>query len=371
MRSANHYIPILKGRLGEFNAVSRVDPGLADRYTPLIEFVPTGDELGEDGEPTLFGVEESVRKTGERLDKYWPRSTDVIVDLHALPSVPGYYPAPAFIDRCFQKDTTQVIPTCRPADADDSALIERLARSLDVFSDRNICIRLSDEDLDERDEPIADSLGRLISGLETSRENVDLVIDFGAITEDSVSFAARIARLVIVDLPYLDAWKSLTLAAGGFPINLDGVGAQTVTELRRWELTMWRTLRDRLRDKLRVPAFGDYAIAYPRQLAGVAFAPAPQIRYTTPEGWAILKGRKNNRRGNAQFLDICQAITEHPAFTPGLSWGDEQIAANARFANQDPVPEGARPGNAMVWRAIGTSHHLAQVISRLATEGEP
>jgi hypothetical protein len=119
------------------------------------------------------------------------------------------------MDKFFANDTTQVIPACRPQDADDGALIEQLRTSLGVFPTPNICIRLSDEDLDERDEPISTSIDRLLNDLGTTPEYVDLILDFGALNETSASFAARIARLVIVDLPHLDSWKSLTHAAGG------------------------------------------------------------------------------------------------------------------------------------------------------------
>ena len=371
MRKQSHYIPILKGRLGEFSALSHVDPSIASDFTPLIEFVPTGDELDDDGEPIPEKVAATVRKTADRLEKNWPKPSEVIVDLHALPSVKGYHPVAEVIDRFYDTDTTQVIPACRPTDATDETFVARLSASLDKFANRNVCIRLADEDLDERDEPIPESLDRLMGALETSPERVDLLLDFGAVNETSASFAARIARLILSDLPHLDHWRSLTLAAGGFPGALDDISPQRLSEVTRWELTTWRTVRDRLQGKMRVPSFGDYAIAYPRQLAGIAFAPAPQIRYTAMESWLILKGRKSNRRGNFQFLDICQEIVNNDAFTRGLSWGDERIAENARYANIDPPPDEARPGNAMTWRAIGTSHHIAHVVSCLSIAGEP
>jgi hypothetical protein len=370
-RSENHYVPILKGRLGEFNALRSVTEEQAGKFTPLIEFVPQGNELDDDGEPDHAAVATTVNRTIDRLEKAWPKSTDVFVDLHALPAIVGYYPVPNVIDYFYRLDQSQVIPVCRPQDLEEPGLLERLHESLDVFADRNICIRLSDEDLDERDEPIATSVEQLLGKLGTVPDDVDLVVDFSAINETSASFAARIGRLVISDLPYLDSWKSLTVAAGGFPSSLDDVAPDSLTEKPRWELTTFGNLRDRLLGRSRVPSFGDYAVAYPRQTAGVPFAPAPQIRYTASDGWLILKGRKNNRRGHAQFLDICQTITQHDEFTADFSWGDRQIALNAQYAHMEPVPEGAKPGNATTWRAIGTSHHLALVINRLTTVGVP
>lgn len=370
-RSEAHYVPILKGRLGEFTALRNADVEHRALFSPLIEFVPTGDELDEEGEPILDNVRATVAKTIGRLEKSWPTGTDVLVDLHSIPPIEGYHPVAHVVEHFYHSDKTQVIPTCRLQDVDEPGLLERLRTSLDPFADRSICIRLSDEDLDERDEPIAAAIDGLLAGLECQPESVDLVLDFGAINETSAAFAARIGRLVIADLPYLDSWKSLTVAAGGFPSNLDDVAPGSPTEKPRWELTTFGNLRSRLQGRSRLPSFGDYGVAYPRQTAPVAFAPAPQLRYTAAEAWLILKGRKNNRRGHAQFLDICALITQHAEFTRDLSWGDRQIANNAQYANQEPVPQEARPGNATTWRAIGTSHHMALVINRLATVGEP
>lgn len=370
MRAQTHYVPILKGRLGEFNALTKMLPELADAYTPLIEFVPNGEETSEDGYVSAPGVLSSLSNSAGRLSKYWPKSRDFIVDTHAIPGTDQVFPA-AWVVEHFGAEGNPVIPTVRPSDAEETVL--ELARVLRKYGQRDVCIRIAGEDLDERDEAIDVAIDRVLGNLGIGPETVDVVIDFGALHEEqSASFAARIARLVITDLPNLDSWKSVTLAAGGFPSALDSVPPETLSEIPRWELTMWRAVRERLsRGSTRIPSFGDYAIAYPVQAAGVGFAPAPQIRYTAADNWLILKGRKTNRRANAQFLDICGEIVDHPEFRRGLSWGDEQIEEKARFAGVDPVPDEAKPGNAMIWRAIGTSHHLSLVIDRLATEGEP
>lgn len=369
-RKDEHYIPILKGRLGEFRALKEVDDSVAGRYTPLIEFVASGDEFyDEDGNPTRSAVERSIIDFGERLRKHWPKSHDLMVDLRAAPTFDGYIPMVTLLEQ-FEEEA--LIPVCRPSDLlDQNDPIRQIRNTLSLLNRTGICIRLADEDLEERDEPISKYLYNLLEKFHTSPENVDLVVDFGAVNEESAAFAARIARLVVMDLPYLDRWRSITLAAGAFPANLDSVPAFALTELPRSDAAMWLAVKQRLRDGMRVPSFGDYAIAYPRQLAGVPFAPAPQVRYTVAGSWLVLKGRRSDRRSNAQFFDISAQIMAHRGFTPDLSWGDRQIHSKAMYADVDPLPVTANPGNAMIWRAIGTSHHIAWVIDRLARVGEP
>jgi hypothetical protein len=368
-RSSSHYVPILKGRLGELNALNRVDKAMAAKYTPLVEFVAAGDEIFDDsGEPTRARVEQSVMKSLERFEKYWPVAENVFIDMHNLPTFEGYAPIVNVIESFPQE---QVIPVLRPSDANDRPLVKELRGTLNTYGKEELCIRLADEDLEERDEPISLHIDRLLDTFAVEPETVHLVVDFGYISEESAAFAGRIARLVIMELPHLNRWKSLTLAAGGFPSNLDSVHPGTFAPLPRREVALWRTVKDRLPKNMRIPGFGDYAIAYPKQQAGVAFAPAPQIRYTAPDDWLVMKGRKSDRRGNAQFYDISRQLTKHPNFTPDLSWGDREIQLKAQFAGFDPPPPGAGPGNAMIWRALGTSHHIAFVSQRLTIEGGP
>jgi hypothetical protein len=367
MRKDTHYIPILKGRLGEYNALKRMKPDVASSYTPLLELIPTGESLSEQGDPDPAGIRLSIQKAIVRLDSYWPVSEDLIVDAHLIPEVPDLYPI-AEIVRHFGLLGNQVIPAVRPSDSDES--LGALASTLRTITQNSVCIRLSDEDLDDSDMPIEAGLLRVLSKLDVTPETVDLVLDFGPLRdEQAASFAARIARLIIGELPHQASWRSITLAGGGFPAALDTVAPRVLTDLPRWEVTMWTTVRDRMKDKGRLPSFGDYAIAYPVQPNGVGFAPAPQIRYTTAESWLVLKGKKTERRSSAQFFDICGIIAGYAGFTRELSWGDEEIASKAEWANVDPVPPSAKPGNAMMWRAIGTSHHISFVIDQLARPG--
>ena len=83
-----------------------------------------------------------------------------------------------------------------------------------------------------------------------------------------------------------------------------------------------------------------------------------------------MKGRKTDRRGSRQFFDICRAVAGHPEFTPDLTWGDRRIAA-ATELDDDRLQRDVGTGNAMTWRAIGTSHHIGFVVNRLATHDEP
>jgi hypothetical protein len=198
-----------------------------------------------------------------------------------------------------------------------------------------------------------------------SPASVDLVVDLGALADDgAASFASQIARLVLSEIPSVGEWRTLTLASGAFPPDLNSVQPEVLTEVQRRDATTWRAVSGRVRS--RQPGFGDYAIGYPAQALGAGFAPAPQLRWTAADSWLIYKGRKRDRLGSRQFYEICRRVVEAGVVERDLSWGDRYVADASTGESG-----GRTPGNAMIWRAIGTSHHLNYVVSRLATHGEP
>jgi hypothetical protein len=363
---ASHYVPILKGRLGELKALEQVDKGLLGKFTPLLEVVPSNVDYNEEGEPDPASVKGDVSRFIARLANRWPHDQRIIVDAGLLPARPGSVPPSVDLSAALGQENLSATVTIRPSDPPE--VIEGVGDEQRQWGLDGACIRLSGEDLDDQDQPIPDTLERVLELLRMKVPEVDLILDLGAVSDEkSATFAARIARLVLADLPDQQGWRTLVVAAGAFPPDLSGVQPFVPTQVPRHDAMLWRSVSSRTRG--RIPNYGDYAIAYPVQTGSAGFAPAPQLRYTLAENWLVVKGRRRERRGSAQFLDLCERIAEHTEFTRNLSWGDRRIEQAARAAHDEDATISG--GNAMMWRAIGTSHHLALVASRLATIGEP
>jgi len=227
---------------------------------------------------------------------------------------------------------------------------------------RGACVRLGGDDVTEDPDDVNEALARMMSHLSMGREDVDLLIDLGAVGPDSVRAKALAARLLLRYLEGVKEFRSVTVAAGAFPADLSDFSPWQQGEQPRSDADLWaEVLRRRVP---RAPDYGDYAVAHPMLSTGRPFAPAPQLRYTTAGHWLILKGDRRDERGARQFYDICQAIAASPEFAgAGLGWADARIA--------DPRGHGAGPGNATTWRQLGTAHHLDFVVRRLTTLGEP
>ncbi|MEV6768785.1 hypothetical protein AB0N05_09190 [Nocardia sp. NPDC051030] len=305
----------------------------------------------------------------DRLRRHWRPRFDLMVDAHGLPGTESWDPTAYLVDDCADAQMA-VIPAIRLSDPEQ--VLNEVGAAVRRACHQPICLRLTEADLSGDD---ASSLPwrveRAVHALGKSPDSIHLVVDLGTVAdEDDALLEARIARRALLHLPHIDGWKSITVAGGGFPQDLRRIPPKVITRIERSEVTLWRTVLRRLDEKFsRTLSFGDYAIAFPRQASGGGFSPPPQLRYTADNAWLVMKYGKNER--HARFFDICGVIADQPEFTPGLTWGDEEIEARGRREDLHPFPTEPGPGNASTWRAIGTSHHIGFVATRLTAPGEP
>ena len=361
--STVHYMPILKGRMGELRALRELGTRHSHALTPLIEIPLAAADIDTD-DVDVPASQANSAKFADDLSKNVGTVRRLIFDASQAPVDQSGQSASAHVLSLLLAEGLDATPTVRPSDDEND--IASLRFAMKEWKTESACIRLAGEDLDPDDRSLAESVGRLLAGLGSpSPRAVDLVVDLGALADDQAgSFASHIARLVLSEIPSIGEWRTLTLASGGFPPDLNSVQPEVLTEIPRRDAVMWRAVAGRVRTP--ELGFGDYAVGYPAQTLGVGFAPAPQLRWTVGDSWLIYKGRKRDRLGSKQFYDICRRMVDAGAVDRGLSWGDEYVADAA--GGED---SGRTTGNAMIWRALGTSHHLNYLVSRLATHGAP
>jgi hypothetical protein len=351
------YVPILKAKMGELNALSEVR-GEERALLPVLELVPTGID---DADST--SIEKDMRTVADRLVQRWRSDQAIGVDVGFMsPEQPlnnGLLPI-TFAMREMEERGSAAIPVVRPVDAPEVLAAVR-ERVLDEGKP-DLIVRLSASDLDGVT-TVAGALDECLLAVGAERGAVSLVLDLGPTPVGTApGLLAQVALFTLEQIPGPDEWRSLTVASGAFPTTLTAVPAGVVERLSRDDWELWKSIAERV--EARAPGFGDYAIAHPAITQGTAFAPAPQIRYTADDAWIALRGRKIDPRGSARFYDICAELRALPVYSgPEFSWGDEYIWKAAESA--DGVTQ-VGPGNATTWRSIGTSHHLAFVVNRLA-----
>jgi hypothetical protein len=353
------YVPILKGKEGEFAALEVLSSAVRDAILPLIEMPHVAyDYVTERPAKTL---DEHVAGIAARVQQCWPDR-------------PLYIHLPWFGEAEQLENGNvalhKVLGDCREANVraipvittSSSAAYLAAVRDHLVVCDEGLCVRLTASDFDEEGdvEPAA-RVDRLVGavGLASLRQT-DLILDLANIGDD-IGRATLVARAVIGETPRPQEWRRVIVAAASFPENLSDVDHSTTAALPRLEWELWGRLQRR--GGLRKDAlFGDYAIAHPvpTELDPRTMRMSASIRYTTLENWLIVKGRNVRQFGFDQYYNLCRILVELPEYSgEGFSWGDGFIARCARGS--------AGPGNATTWRKVGTNHHLTLVARELAT----
>lgn len=196
-----------------------------------------------------------------------------------------------------------------------------------------------------------------------NKADIDLVITAGHIPEyDPEQFTDFVAAAITQGLQGADAWRSVTLASSAAPKDVSNLthGRNLVPRLD-WHL--WQSLYQQVGFRL---DYGDYGIGHPdlTEPPGVAMAGATaSVRYTIDDHWVVLKGRRTGgptgQAMGVQYRHHALALTREGQFN-GLKncWADDQIVRIAK--HQAP---GA--GNRTTWVSIGVNRHLCLVSDRL------
>jgi hypothetical protein len=354
------YVPILKGKEGEFAALEELTPNILGKLTPLIEVpdIPF-DFINERPSKTL---EAHVVGIAERLAKAWTNGGDAYVQ---LPWCEKGRPADerlqskvhvfARVLADCEDEHVRAIPVISTASSDDyvaaaGAYIARTGVPL--------CIRLTLTDFDEdrQDAPLEDTLSNLLENANAGKaEGTDVIIDLREIDSDSTI----VARAVSADLPAM-SFRHRVIAAASFPENLSDVARGSVQTLPRHEWSLWERLRSRppFRNAF---SFGDYGISNPTttELDPRTMRMSASIRYTTLNDWLVLKGKNVRDYGFDQYHELCKELVDRPEYRGRkFSWGDQFI--------YDCAHRVSGPGNATTWRKVGTNHHLTVVVNALA-----
>ena len=349
MASTQHYVPILKAKLGELGALGTLTADAKQRITPLLEV------------PSFLGGKDpkaSARKVAAHFEKAWGDGYQLYVDT-AWSGEEDASSAPTLsvILEEGRSRLLRLVPVTGLTRTDAYQAVVRTAGA----SDEGICVRLEAGDLEH-----AAQAKELASSLGFDLSHVDLLLDFKSISNDQVAALALAGRAIIAAVPELGRWRRLILAASAFPLDMSQFQSNRISRAPRAEWALFNAIARGDNRPARIPFFGDYAIQHPRpkEIDPKIMNMTANLRYTSNGEWMILKARNVKQYGYAQFNTICRTLIDRDEYAGGdFSWGDQYIERCAR--GQDG------PGSATTWRKVGTSHHLTLVARQIASLGGP
>jgi len=353
----HHYVPLLKGKKGEFDALSQIDQKKIMNMTPLIEVPPIDwDYANERPKKT---IDEHISTFPAKLSKAWGNERALFIDLYYIEpgdkTESGQHPLIPITDSLRQEDVKS-IPVTAISRTDD---FQQAVKDIVSKDNRGVCFRVFDYDCYDLNE-VKSQLDTLLALFDLTHNECDVILDMRNIQEASHTEASKYMA-ILKNFPYVKEWRSLTFAGSSFPESLAAVERDSSSQISRNEFKLWKQIR-KATDLPRIPSFGDYGIAHselndvdPRTMRMSA-----NLRYTLEEDWLIFKGRDARRYGFPQFNGLCRKLVSHPGYRgQAFSWGDKSIYA-CSLRND-------KPGNASTWRALGTNQHIVFVASQVAS----
>jgi hypothetical protein len=356
-------VPILKSKAGEFQALGDLSHEIIGGLTPLLEVTPFSEFA--DSTKTTDALIEGLP---ERIEKSWGPGRRLFIDGRMVEEdtlTDESEPIAALLTGCRERGI-HAIPVTGLRRVTEYQ--EAVAAAL-MEDQRGVCLRLASDDLSETEE-MEPELSEVLAKLGCAPEDVDLLIDYGPITED-IRKTIQVALIAQINaLPLLREWRSLTFAASAFPQNLAQLDRGALAMIPRSEWTIWTYLARHKARIGRLPDFGDYAVAHPDvvDVDPRLMRMSPNIRYAHDESWIVAKGaalpRKSDTKRNPpsreQYPALCRAIVESEY------WRGADYSRGDTFIAQCAEGSGAT-GNATTWRRVGTDHHLTTVVRQLAS----
>jgi hypothetical protein len=352
------YVPCVRWRQGEYQALLALSDAAKDAIVPLIT-IPDLEYDFEDSTPKKT-VEQHVAPFPKRYKDKWHKRRawiDVNLKIQGRTMADGR-PVFIYVFDELRKFQATAMPV---ASLDCSAKVIAELATIIATDKKGIAVRARVEHVMKAD--FAAKIIALLGSLRVDPENVDLIIDLGTPNYEPYTAFASALAMALGKIPSLNAFRSYILVGCAFPDSLKEVAVPGgFVERHDWKFYL--SLLGNLPKGVRRPMFGDYTIVHPNFVASMDMRlvkPAGKIVYTTGQQWMIRKGGAF-RDNPGQMHGHCDHVVKSGHFRgPAFSFGDDYIHKCA--AKKDG------PSTQTRWKSVGINHHIMHVLAELASLG--
>jgi hypothetical protein len=348
------YVPSLRWRQGEYQALSALSDKAKDRVVPFVVIPEIEFDFEEWCDKKT--MQEHVEPFPKRFKQKWnmrPAWIDVHPKVQMMPMDSGKLPITYVFDELRTLGNSAVPVTS--LDANDS--INKAVAAMIATDGRGVGIRARIEHIMKPGFKAA--LSALMSTVGVGPNETDLIVDLGAPNYEPYNDFANGLGGAMSAIDNLSQFRSYVLIGCAYPqiIGLDKPGG----DLTRHDWLFYKVFRGKLSGSDRVPNFGDYTIVHPE------FTPQDmrliksggRVIYTHKDTWFVRKGGAF-RDNPAQMHDHCAYIVASGKFRgAAFSDGDDYIEKCAKKLKG--------PSNQPYWKRVAINHHIMHVLEDLAT----
>jgi hypothetical protein len=362
MPSPSAYVPILKGKKGEIDALSELTGSLLDVVVPFFD-VPRHTQSARAGKDLAAHLKKFAKDVGGAWE-----SGPVYVDLFDIPLhrrlSTGAHPVPVLFEELATHGVEAIPVTGLDRDADYNMAVKEVC----AIANRGVCIRLQKDDI-EVPEDMIDEIAELLSEIAIPIDSVHFVLDLRSIRTLDVSVGEGMILESLHFLQRLGRPKTIVLAASNMPQSLsEDVATNSVGYIERKEVSLWNRVAARLGNVNPPLAFGDYATVHPDYAdldpRLIANTMGPSIRYTVANNWLVLRGGRfqGHPDGYGQYFTLAAILVGMAEFLGrNFSFGSSEI--------DDKASRHGGTGNPGTWVKIAVNHHLVYVCKAVANGG--
>lgn len=350
MFSYNHYIPILRSKQAEFNALKNLEPALKKHISPFFKVVEV--ERHRDTKLPKKNPQKHLNDVGTAIIKALNGHLATFVDLNDIVAVSYGTIDPNDVVVFFKKIKEagiNIIPArgLHLLPPHEKAILEVCANLK-----TGLCLRLDLDDIDN--ENLDNELKDVLKRNNIKSKDCDIIIDLEKFKNGFRSINKMVD--LINTFPDIKSWRTFTIAISSFPEKIE----KGVTHCSRDDFRNWRELIKKKTELQRVPSYGDYGIQEPGwSTTSVSYQGAVNLRYALTDEWVLFKGRKQ-KKGDSQFPDMCRKLIQYNEYNgPDFCWADEHI--------NDCAMGHTGPGSGTTWRQVGFNRHMALTIIQMRT----
>ena len=354
--SEDTYVPALRWRQAEYQALERLEQTVKDQIVPLIT-IPDVEYDFEQRQPKKT-VDEHVYPFIMRYHKKWGQRPAWIALNEAIANGRMDDGSHVFdyVFNGLRPNNAKAIPALPLAT--DPETIAAAARAV-ARDGQGAAILVRLEDL-MAISPQA-KLVALAKDLQVELNEIDLIIDLGSPNFEPYDVFATALIAAMPRLGDLMVFRNFVLVSTAIPEAFSDISRGT-DEIPRHDWLFYQTLLTNLPGSIRRPVYGDYTIVHPNFEAKDMrkLKPAGKIIYTTETTWATRKGG-SFRDDRDQMYTHCQAIMRDSKFNfrgQGFSGGDAYIS--------DCAAKKKGPSNLSRWKQVAINHHITLVAEELA-----
>ena len=356
--TSDTYVPALRWRQGEYQALLRLNDPVKDRIVPSIT-IPEIEFDFEEWRPKK-SAQEHVQPFAARYKSKWGKRAAWIGVHENIVQKPMDDGRDIFtyVFKELRVLDANAVPAI-PLGADGNTV--RAVAAIVKRDGLGVAISVRLEDLMNQNPDV--QVRSVTSSLGVELPDTDLIVDLGAPNFEPYEAFSNALIVTLRKLGDLQEYRNLVLLGTAIPKTFRDI-ARGSDEIPRHDWLFYQTLMARLPSGMRRPNFGDYTIIHPQFTAALdmrKIRPAAKIVYTTPRSWSVRKGGAF-RDNPAQMHDHCADLVSKNIFKgPGYSSGDNYIAKCA--ARQKG------PSNQTRWKTVAINHHITHVLDDLATLG--